>query len=136
MDTNDAWHLQYFNFKPSKFNLMSKLSDKLSAIVDKIDETIIDFSTLDVVTISGDVKTVIKPDGKFMKPADLMKNYDAKTSSVRVEAFTHVDFDQDVIQFYHDGIKEDDLTYKLHQQAVESSKAARQAVLSFIKEVI
>lgn len=115
---------------------MSKLSDKFSKLVDKIDETVTDFTTLDVITVSGDVKTVIKPDGKFMKPADLMKNYDAQNSSLRVEAFTHVDFDQDVIQFYHDGIKEDDLTYKLHQQAVESSKAARQAVLSFIREII
>ncbi|MDP3434795.1 MAG: hypothetical protein Q8T04_17785 [Bacteroidota bacterium] len=115
---------------------MSELSTKFEKIVKAIDETITDFTTLDVITISGDIKTIIKDDNKFIQPVELIKNYDPKTSTIRVEAFTHVDLDQDVIQFYRDGLKEEDLTYKLHQQAVESSKAARQAVLNFIKEVV
>ncbi len=114
---------------------MSKLSEKLEKLVSAIDETITDFTTLDVVTISGEIKTIIE-NNKFIKPVKLIQDYDPKNSLIRVEAFTHVDFDQDVIQFYRDGIKEEDLTYKLHQQAVESSKAARLAVLTFIKEVI
>lgn len=116
---------------------MSELSIKFEKLVKAIDETVTDFTTLDVVTISGDIKSIInKTDKKFIKPVDLIQNYDPATSTIRVDAFTHVDFDQDVIQFYRDGIKEEDLSYKLHQQAVESSKAARLAVLTFIKEVI
>lgn len=115
---------------------MPTLSDKFQNILNGLGDAVTDFTTLDVLTISGDIKTIIKGDNKFLKPADLIKDYDPATSTVKVEAFTHVDFDQDVIQFYRDGIKEDDLTYKLHQQAVESSKTARMAVLNFIKEMI
>lgn len=115
---------------------MSKLSDKFEKIINSIDETLTDFSTLDVITISGDMKTIFKDDKKFIKPVDLMHAYVNKTSTINVEAFTHIDFDQDVIQFYRDGLKEEDLTYKLHQDAVESSKLARLAVLTFIKEII
>ena len=114
---------------------MSELTKKFQDIVNKIDEKITDFTTLDVVTIGGDMNAIIK-DGKIIKPLDLITNYISDSSKLKVEAFTHVDFDQDVIQFYRDGLKEEDLTYKLHQQAVESSKAARLAVLTFIKELI
>lgn len=118
-----------------KIENMSKLSEKFSKLIDKIDDAVVDLSTLDVITISGNIKSII-PDGKFMKPADFIKNYDAQNSDIQVKGFTHIDFDQDVIQFYPENIKEDDLSYKLHQQAVESSKAARQAVFSFIKEIV
>jgi hypothetical protein len=114
---------------------MSALSVKFEKLVDGIDLALTDLTTLDVVTISGNIKTIIKGD-KIIKPVALLQDYDPTNSDVHIEAFTHVDFDQDVIQFYRDGLKEEDLTYKLHQQAVESSKAARMAVLTFIKEVI
>jgi hypothetical protein len=115
---------------------MSSLSDKFAKLASSIDETVTDFTTLDVITVSGNMKTIFKADKKFMKPADLIHDYVNKTSDINVEAFTHIDFDQDVIQFYRDGLKEEDLSYKLHQQAVESSKTARLAILTFIKEVV
>lgn len=115
---------------------MSTLSDKFEKLASSINEAVTDFTTLDVVTVSGNMKTIFKDDKKFMKPADLIYNYVNQASDINIEAFTHIDFDQDVIQFYRDGLKEDDLSYKLHQQAVESSKAARLAVLTFIKEVV
>lgn len=114
---------------------MSELSTKFEKIVKAIDDTITDFTTLDVITVGGNLKLMIK-DGKFMKPLEFMIEFDPTKQDIRIDAFTHVDFDQDVIQFYRDGITEEDLNYKLHQQAVESSKAARLAVLTFIKEVL
>ncbi|MBL7971938.1 MAG: hypothetical protein JNL03_10490 [Prolixibacteraceae bacterium] len=115
---------------------MSALSKKFESIVNGMNLALVDFTTLDVLTISGNIKSILSKEGKIIKPVDLILNYDAEKTDVRVEAFTHVDFDQDVIQFYRDGIQEEDLTYKLHQQAVESSKAARLGVLTFIKEVV
>lgn len=117
---------------------MSTLSEKFSKIAESIDEKVTDFTTLDVVTISGNIQSIIKADGKYLKPIDLIKNFDPKADAtkVKVEAFTHIDFDQDMIQFYRDGLKPDDFTYTLHQDAVESSKAARLAMLAFITEMI
>lgn len=113
---------------------MSKLSETLEKLAGKIDTVATDFSTLDVVTLSGKISVVIN-DGKFIKPADIVKL--AETSAdIKIEAFTHIDFDQDLTQFYKDGLAENDLTYKLHQQAVESSKVARLAMLNFIKEAL
>jgi hypothetical protein len=112
---------------------MSKLSDTLEKLVDNIDTVATDLSTLDVVTLSGKISAVIV-NGKFIKPAKIVEK--AETSAdIKIEAFTHIDFDQDLTQFYKDGLTENDLTYKLHQQAVESSKTARMAMLNFIKEV-
>jgi len=115
---------------------MGTLADKFNGLVDKIDETVTDFTTLDVITVSGDMQTIFNDKKKFIKPADLIHDYVNGVSKINVVAFTHIDFDQDVIQFYRDGLKEEDLIYKLHQQAVESSKTARQAALTFIKEVV
>ncbi len=118
---------------------MSAITEKLERLVNAIDETVTDFTTLDVVTVSGKIQSIIVTDGdkkKYLKPIDLIQNYDPANTDIHVEAFTHIDFDQDVIQFYKDGITENDLTYKLHQQAVEASRTARLAVLNFIKEVV
>lgn len=113
---------------------MSKLSETLEKLVDKIDTVATDLTTLDVVTLSGKISVVLK-DGKFIKPAEIIK-FAETSADIKIEAFTHIDFDQDLTQFYKDGLAENDLTYKLHQQAVESSKTARMAMLNFIKEAI
>jgi hypothetical protein len=113
---------------------MSKFTDALQNLVDKIDLAINDFTTLDVVTLSGKISLALNGE-KFMKPVELIKKAEASTE-ISVEAFTHIDFDQDVIQFYKDGLTENDLTYQLHQQAVESSKTARIAMLNFVKEAV
>jgi len=116
---------------------MSKLSEKLEKLVESIQEGVIDFTTLDVVTLSGDISLILDGNGKYQKVKDIVKEYGGKSDGkITVEAFTHIDFDQDQVQYFKAGLKESDLTYKLHQQSVESSKVARQAMMNFIKEVI
>jgi hypothetical protein len=113
---------------------MSKLSETMEKLVNKIDTALTDFSTLDVVTLSGKISLAIEGE-KFCKPVEVIKKAET-TADIKIEAFTHVDFDQDVIQFFKDGLAENDLTYQLHQQAVETSKTARLAMLHFIREVL
>lgn len=114
------------------------LKEKFQALVDNIGTAANDLSTLDVITLSGDINHVLSTDKKgLMKPLEIAKAFYGKTDGkVTVEAFTHIDFDHDTIQFFKDGLTENDLTYILHQNAVDAAQEARLAFLEFVRGII
>jgi hypothetical protein len=114
------------------------LKEKLQEMVDKIETAVNDVTTLDVITLSGDINEVLSEDEKsFKKPFEIAKSFYGKTEGkVKVEAFTHIDFDQDTIQFFKSDLKESDLTYKLHQESVKASQEARAAFLEFVEGIV
>jgi hypothetical protein len=111
----------------------NKLKEALEGMVDKLKNAAVDLTTLDVVTLSGDVKKVLIADNnkamKVMKPLDIVNGAEG---TLVIEAFTHIDFDQDKVQYFKTDLKETDLSYLLHQEAVDASVEARQAFLDFI----
>lgn len=115
---------------------MAALKNKMNKLVGKIDDAVTDFTTLDVITLSGDI-TLTMNNGKMMKPLEIVNKFFKKANSkVSVEAFYHVDFDQDTVQFISEDLGEGDLNYVIHTNSIESAKASRQAMLNFCKEVI
>jgi hypothetical protein len=114
------------------------LKQKFQALVDKIETAAIDLTTLDVVTLSGDINLALTDDKKgFKKPLDIAKEFYGTTDGkVTVEAFTHIDLDHDTIQFFKEGLTEDDLTYMLHQNAVDAAQEARMAFLEFVRGIV
>ena len=115
---------------------MAALKTKMNALVGKIDEALTDLTTLDVVTVSGDITLIMKGD-RYLKPKEIVSTYFNKANAkVKIKAFYHVDFDQDTVQFVADDLGEGDLLYKVHNEAIASAKHSRQAMLNFVKEVV
>lgn len=115
------------------------LKDKLEKIADGIKDTAVDFTTLDVVTLNGKIDAVLEGSGANFKVKSLVKVLeDAKTNAdVNVVAFTHIDFDQDTVQFVKKGLgPEEKELWTMHKDSIESAKNSRIAMLNFIKEVI
>lgn len=120
---------------------MADFKQKLNSLIDKIETTAVDFTTLDVVTLTGNIKLVLAGEGdqkKFMKiPQIIDKYYGDAGSQINFIAISHFDFDQDTVQFVKENLSvEEQKLFELHKQTVESSKVARIAMLNFIKEAV
>ncbi len=124
----------------------TSLRDKFEKIGEQIREAVVDFSTLEVTTLTGDVTQIIKPD-----PTDTKKNkFDFKSvvtelkntsgttkAKIHLVAHTHIDFDHDTVNFVKADITNDERNlFILHQAAIDSAQIARKSFLNFLKEVI
>lgn len=123
-----------------KYTTMSKIQEKFNNIIDNIKEEVVDFTTLDVVTLTGNLKSVIK-EGEgtesVMSIEEILQQKGDNQGDVKVLAFTRVNLDQDVTQYVMEGLSdEQQKMYELHKATVESSKESRQAFIKFIKEVV
>lgn len=113
------------------------LKDKFEEILQTLGNAATDLSSLDVVTLSGDINLTLDEKGKMMKPLEIAKKFQGdENGKITVEAFTHIDFDQDKIQFLKQGITKDEITYQLHLDAVKASQEARNAFLDFIEGIV
>lgn len=118
---------------------MSKFKDKLSKMVDSIKEGIVDFSSLEVTTLNGEISHFIDEKGKF----DLTEINKAISQSgqqnikLNVVAHTHMAFDQDTILFTKSGMNEEERElFEMHLQMVNTAKMSRIAFLRLIKDVL
>lgn len=124
----------------------TSLRDKFEKIGEQIREAVVDFSTLEVTTLTGDITQIIKPD-----PSDNKKNrFDFKNvvtelkntagttkAKIHLVAHTHIDFDHDTVNFVKANITNDERNlFILHQAAIDSAQIARRSFLNFLKEVI
>lgn len=112
------------------------LKGALSKIADTIGDAASDLSSLDVLTLSGNLKLIINDKGQYLKPKEIIEAYGSTSGEITVEAFYHIDFDSDTVQYAKDGLEADDFMYQLHVEAIESAKESRQALLTFMKELL
>lgn len=105
--------------------------DLIGGLKQKLGEFVKDLSSLDVVTLSGNITAEIKgiddqaEGGLGKQLSKVIKGAIAKGAEGKIScvAYTHSDFDGDCILYInHDSSPE---LIKLHQQAVESAQEAR-----------
>ena len=118
---------------------MGKLAEKLETIMGNIKEKAADFTTLEVTTISGEIKSVLTSDGTF-DTESLLKKINGKNGATKLDlqiiAHTKIDFDHDTVNFVKAKMEKDEKElYALHLTAIENAKASRQEMLKFIGEL-
>lgn len=118
---------------------MGKLRDSLEEALGTLGKAAKDLSSIEVTTLTGDIKQVFNDDGDIdLKKALNDLNAGGSTSGkIEVIAHTRIDFDQDAIMFVNKNAKgKHRELYDLHKEAIESSQAARQSFLRFIREFL
>ncbi|HMR42734.1 MAG TPA: hypothetical protein PKC40_02830 [Saprospiraceae bacterium] len=115
------------------------LDEKFEEIGQQIKNAVVDFTTLEVTTITGEIKHIIDDKGKF-NVKDVVSQL-GKTGqnqiAISLVAHTHVDFDHDTVNFVASELgKKGKELFEIHQNAVSTAHEARRAFLNFIREVI
>jgi hypothetical protein len=122
---------------------MGKLKEALKGI----GEVIVDFQSLEVMTLSGNVSGMLDDKGQINWAGLLQAAAGQKsappgqavttTGTLKLVAATKVYFGGDVVQFRTDekidGMEE---LIKLHQDAVEAGRSSRRAVIEFFAQAI
>ena len=131
---------------PVKTTNSSSLRDKFEKIGQQIREVVVDFTTLEVTTITGDVTHIIKPEGNDPKKnkfdfknvvSELKSTAGTTKAKIHLVAHTHIDFDHDTVNFVKADITNDERNlFILHQAAIDSAHVARKSFLNFLREVI
>ena len=108
-------------------------------MVETIKEGAVDFSSLEVTTLNGEISQFIDTKGKFdvNKVNDFMAGNITVQGEIHVIAHTHMDFDQDTLSFIKkDLTPEEREIFQLHLEMLTSARTSRLAFLHFIKEII
>lgn len=112
----------------------------LSTTFKNIKDGVTDLTSLDVVTLTGQIKVQTDSTNKV----DLGKIYEelskqaAKTDSdIAVVAFTHVSLDRDAVQFVQSGLSEEEKALVgSHVQMVTAAQEARLAMIRTFKDLV
>ncbi len=108
-------------------------------MVDSIKEGIVDFSSLEVTTLNGEISHFIDEKGKF-NIKEINKVISGKGTSninLSVVAHTYMAFDQDTILFTKSGMDEEERElFQMHMEMVNTAKTSRIAFLRLIKDVL
>lgn len=118
---------------------MGKLKESLEQALETLTDAAKDLSSIEVTTLTGDIKQVFNDEGDIdLKKALNELNAGGTTSGkIEVVAHTRIDFDQDAIMFVsRDTRGRNHELYNLHKEAIASSQAARQSFLRFIREFL
>lgn len=121
------------------------LTQKFDKIGKQLLNVAVDFTTLNVTTLTGSYDHIIntKEQGKnkvrtkfheFTKELGKPGAVDAKVSLV---AHTHVDFDHDTVNFVDENVNPTgDFLFDIHIAAVNSAKTSRSAFIRMLKEMV
>lgn len=121
--------------------MANKLETKFETIADQIKDAAVDFTTLEVTTVTGEVAQILDTKGKFKLKESLVKSLSNKSGTTKgkivLVAHTHIDFDHDTVNFVKSNLTaaEKDL-FELHEAAIISAHEARKSFLRFLKEVL
>ena len=118
---------------------MSAFKDKLRAMVNTIKEGAVDFSSLEVTTLTGEVSHFINEKGKFdmTKINNAISGTVETSAKVEVIAHTHMAFDQDCLLFVKENMTpEEKELFHLHLEMLAAARVSRMAFLQMIREVV
>jgi hypothetical protein len=121
---------------------------KLRGLFDGIVGAAADLSSLEVLTLSGDITKILdktttagQPDKfEFKKRDALMSLIGNPTEDVKgkvfVVAYTKIEIDQDTINFVRENLTEEDKKiYQLHLDSVKAAQEARAAFIHMLTEI-
>ncbi len=122
------------------------LSDKFKKIGDQIRKVAVDFTTLNVTTLSGNYTHIINTkdqSGKFTVKTDFhnftkeLGKKGAVDAKIKLVAHTHVDFDHDTINFVSEDVNsQNDFLFDIHNAALNSAKTSRNGFIRMLKEFL
>ena len=118
---------------------MSAFKDKLRKMVATIKEGAVDFSSLEVTTLNGEISQFLDKKGDFdvKKVKDYMAGNILVQDRVEVVAHTHMAFDQDTLLFAKkDMTPEEREIFQLHLEMLATARVSRLAFLHFLREII
>jgi len=118
------------------------LEEKFQDIAKQIKGAVVDFTTLEVTTLSGEVNHIISTKGN--KSTFDMKNVVSKLNqsgntkgNISLIAHTHIDFDHDTVNFIKSDLgRQGKQLFEMHQAAVVTAGQARNGFLTFLQEVV
>jgi hypothetical protein len=115
---------------------------KLEKLLQDIKDGVQDLATLDVVTLTGQIKISSSMPGNTNN-LDLKRLYESieknakKDADLEVVAFTHIDFDCDAVNFVKTGAGEGEKTIlEAHTQMVKTAQETRQSMIKLVRETI
>ncbi len=123
----------------------TSLNQKFKKIGEQIYKVAVDFTTLNVTTLTGDFSHFIKTGSgnsrknkvdfsNFLKEIGDAGKTDAKISLV---AYTNIDFDQDTVNFVKENMSaQEQNLFNIHKASIDSAHQARQSFLNFLKEIL
>ncbi|MBO1256300.1 hypothetical protein J3L16_11465 [Alteromonas sp. 5E99-2] len=108
----------------------------LETYANKIGKALSDVSSLNVRTFSGDLNTIIEnSDGNLSTEGlDNVLLTGTTNANLKLEALTVMRIDGDIDQFVTTDISKD--MKAIHDDAVETGKATRTAIIDFVKSVV
>jgi hypothetical protein len=115
---------------------------KLTEALQGLKNMTADFSSIEVLTYTGDLKAIVNKDGNaidwdglFSKVAPRKEGEPELQGEIKLVAATRVLFDGDTQNFRTaEKLERMDELLKLHDQAVESSRQTRQALIQFFAD--
>lgn len=116
------------------------MATSLKNVLGKVRDAADDITSLDVVTLSGEV------DLKGAMPADalslpalykqILKQAKVE-ANIQVVAFTHIDLDRDAVNFVKSTLSEAEAPMvQAHNEMVKTAEGARRAFVQMVKEVV
>ncbi len=120
------------------------LSEKFEKIRDQILKVAVDFTTLNVTTLTGNYNHIINTEKQGKKSVktnfhDFADNLKAGSVKANVElvAHTHVDFDHDTVNFVSKDVNPNgDFLFDIHNAALDSAKNSRSAFIRMLREFV
>ena len=105
-----------------------------SDILNGIKSAAVDLSSLEVVTLTGDMRTVIE-NGSVKDLSTLQQNINK--GEIQVVATTRIDFDADTTNFVaREDFEGKDALLELHEKSKSAALESRQAALDFVFNMV
>ncbi len=121
---------------------MGKIDDFFNKMADSLKSTGQDLTTIDVITATGSLSQLIDSESSktpsVKKITDILKDLSAETDGgplkgeLKIVCLTHIDFDQDTVQYVGEGVTSSSDLYLLHQKSVETAIKTRNEMINFI----
>jgi hypothetical protein len=93
-----------------------------------------DLATVEVTTLTGEVKHVLDADRKINLSTAMEK---LNTGEIELVAHTNIKFDQDTLIFVSNKANEEhEKLYNLHKESVVAAQEARNSFLHFLREFV
>ena len=119
--------------------LNSELKSIKKGLASKLKNAALDFTTLEVTTLTGKVSHIMDGSSKkFLKTEDILKKIKGTADGeIDLIAHTQIHFDHDTINFVKAGMKKSEKElFMLHQDAIRSATEGRNGFLGLLQKII
>ncbi len=119
--------------------LNEELKKIKTGIASKLKNAVLDFTTLEVTTLTGEVKHIMDGNSKkFLSTENILKKIKTTAEGeVDLIAHTQIHFDHDTINFVKAGMKKSEKElFLLHQDAIRSANEGRNGFLGLLQKII